>query len=115
MKKSKFRSGYVRIRVQGKETERFLNLCGSRGIELKKIVHTGAKTLEFNLALRDFFFLLPSEEKPEAGYIFWKGTGFLSFWPDGGKGRLFSQGLFSVGRSSFFFPDASGISVFREM
>ena len=32
-----FRNGYVRVRIYGEQTERFLNLCGKRGICIRNL------------------------------------------------------------------------------
>ena len=41
-----FRKGAVRIRVQGEQTERFLNLCKAREIKISKLIRTGEQSLE---------------------------------------------------------------------
>lgn len=102
LKKSKFRAGYVRIRVQGKETERFLNLCGSRGIELKKIVHTGAKTLEFNLSLRDFFLLVPIRRKTGSRIHILERHGLPFFLAGWRKKKAFLSGIVLCGAILIF-------------
>ena len=41
-----FRKGIVRIRVQGEQTERFLNLCKARKIKISSLDRTGEQSLE---------------------------------------------------------------------
>ena len=54
-----FRKGAVRIRVQGEQTERFLNLCKAREIKISKLARTGEQSLEGNMLIADFFRLSP--------------------------------------------------------
>ena len=93
----KFWSGYVRIRVQGKETERFLNLCKSRGIRLKKIIRTGRESLELTLSLRDFFLLQPVRRKTGAKIHILEKHGLPFFLAKSRKRKAFFLGLLFCG------------------
>ena len=57
-----FRPGHVEIRVCGKETERFLNLCRARKIVLYEIIREEDGSLRCVLLARDFRQLF--EEQP---------------------------------------------------
>ena len=62
-----FWKGNVRIRVTGREPERFFNLCGHHNITLWDVTeHQGC--FEMSLLPEDFFRLLPTEKT---------GTAFL--------------------------------------
>ena len=49
-----FRKGIVRIRVQGEQTERFLNLCKARKIKISSLDRTGNKAWREILEYRIF-------------------------------------------------------------
>ena len=57
-----FRKGAVRIRVQGEQTERFLNLCKAREIKISRLIRTGDQSLEGNILIADFFRLSPIQK-----------------------------------------------------
>ena len=58
-----FRPGHVEIRVCGKETERFLNLCRARKIVLYEIIREEDGSLRCVLLARDFRQLFPVRRK----------------------------------------------------
>lgn len=54
----KFLKGYVIIRLYGKETERFINICIRRGVRLGRINQRG-EAVEASVPARDFVLLRP--------------------------------------------------------
>ena len=54
----KFLKGYVIIKLYGKETERFINICIRRGINIGRIKHCGG-AFETAVPKSDFFLLRP--------------------------------------------------------
>lgn len=62
---SRYRKGYVRIRLEGYSPERFLNLCRARGITVWDLKNAGT-TYEMNLTIRDFKRLGPLCRKARA-------------------------------------------------
>ncbi len=58
-----FRKGIVRIRVQGEQTERFLNLCKARKIKISSLDRTGEQSLEGDFGIQDFLRLSPIRRK----------------------------------------------------
>ena len=61
-----FRKGIVRIRVQGEQTERFLNLCKARKIKISSLDRTGEQSLEGDFGIQDFLRLSPIRIAPDA-------------------------------------------------
>lgn len=59
----RFLAGYVRIAVRGQQTERFLNLCRSRGIEFRRLCRGDGGELAGTLSAKDFFLLRPLRGK----------------------------------------------------
>lgn len=56
--------GYVKVRIQGKRIERFVNLCRNRGIILWQLCwDTNQEVLYFRVALKDFYRLRPMARK----------------------------------------------------
>lgn len=56
--------GYVKVRIQGNNVERFVNLCRNRGIILWQLYwEPGKNILYFQIALRDFYKLRPLVRK----------------------------------------------------
>ena len=53
----RFLSGYVKIRVQGEQGERFLNLCRSRGVDMRQLSRREDGRLVCYLSVRHFFLL----------------------------------------------------------
>ncbi len=62
---SGFIRGYIKIRVKGAQTERFLNLCRSRGIVIRGIQNTGDAIIGY-ICKKDFFLLEPVRSKTKA-------------------------------------------------
>ena len=74
-----FRNGYVRVRIYGEQTERFLNLCRARELEYLKYK-----------------------------FIFWKWMDFLSFFTEVKRERLFFLDYFYVQDCFCSCPDGCG-------
>ena len=55
--------GVVRIQIKGEQTERFLNLCGKRGICIWNLKCQEEKILEGTICAGDFFRLGPIHRK----------------------------------------------------
>ena len=55
--------GVVRIQIKGEQTERFLNLCGKRGICIRNLKCQEEKILEGTICAGDFFRLGPIHRK----------------------------------------------------
>ena len=49
-----FRNGYVRVRIYGEQTERFLNLCRAREIRISDLRRESELSLTGCLQIRDF-------------------------------------------------------------
>ena len=58
-----FRNGYVRVRIYGEQTERFLNLCRAREIRISDLRRESELSLTGCLQIRDFFRLAPIHRK----------------------------------------------------
>ena len=89
-----FRPGHVEIRVCGKETERFLNLCGARKIVLYEIIREEDGSLRCVLLARDFRQLLPVRRKTGVRIHILKKNGLPFFLAKSRKRKAFFLGLF---------------------
>ena len=58
-----FRNGYVRVRIYGEQTERFLNLCRAHEIRISDLRRESELSLTGCLQIRDFFRLAPIHRK----------------------------------------------------
>ena len=58
-----FWKGYIKIRIRGEQTERFLNLCRGRNICVRKLLRHPDGELTGIIAIRDFFLLGPLHRK----------------------------------------------------
>ena len=84
-----FRKGAVRIRVQGEQTERFLNLCKAREIKISKLIRTGEQSLEGNMLIADFFRLSPIRRKTGVKIHILEKHGLPFFFYRSKRERLF--------------------------
>lgn len=100
--------GYLRIRVSGFSPERFINLCGNRGILLSNIVRQG-DAYEMDINLNAFWTLRPIVRKTGTRVAVLKRYGLPFFLPKLLKRKMFAGGLvFAVAFwfwSSFFVWD----------
>jgi len=93
-KLSKNIRGYVRIRVNGFATQRFMNLCGNRGILLWDIVKCGDDYC-MNLYLKSFWTIRPIAKKTGAKVAVLERYGLPFFLPKmrKRKGYLLGMGM----------------------
>ena len=90
-----FRKGAVRIRVQGEQTERFLNLCKAREIKISKLIRTGEQSLEGNMLIADFFRLSPIRRKTGVKIHILEKHGLPFFFYRSKKRKAFFIGIFA--------------------
>ena len=106
-----FRPGHVEIRVCGKETERFLNLCRARKIVLYEIIREENGSLRCVLLARDFRQLLPVHRKTGVRIHILKKMDCLFFLRKAEKERRFFLAFFSASYYWQCSPGGSGISI----
>ena len=88
-----FWKGNVRIRVTGREPERFFNLCGHHNITLWDVTeHQGC--FEMSLLPEDFFRLLPIRRKSGVRIRIQKKQGLPFFYRRSLKRKAFFIGIF---------------------
>ena len=88
-----FWKGSVRIRVTGREPERFFNLCGHHNITLWDVTeHKGC--FEMSLLPEDFFRLLPIRRKSGVRIRIQKKQGLPFFYRRSLKRKAFFIGIF---------------------
>ena len=90
-----FRNGYVRVRIYGEQTERFLNLCRAREIRISDLRRESELSLTGCLQIRDFFRLAPNMDCP-------------SFFTEVKRERLFFLDYFYVQDCFCSCPDGCG-------
>ena len=88
----KYVRGYVRIRVSGFSPERFMNLCGNKGILLWKIVKEG-DVYYMNINLKGFRALRPIARKTGTRVAILERYGLPFFLPKLLKRKIFVAGL----------------------
>ena len=88
-----FLKGYVRLRLHGREPERFLNLCGSRGIRFWNL-SPRAGAYELNISLKDFFYLQPAARKSGSRVRILGKYGMPFFFQRHRKRKAFFSGIF---------------------
>lgn len=88
----KYIRGYLRIRVSGFSSERFMNLCSNRGILLWDIVREG-DVYEMNIHLKAFLALRPIVRKTGTRVAVMERYGFPFFVPKLLKRKVFLTGL----------------------
>ena len=92
-----FWKGSVRIRVTGREPERFFNLCGHHNITLWDVTeHQGC--FEMSLLPEDFFRLLPIRRKSGVRIRIQKKQGLPFFYRRSLKRKAFFILEYSCGR-----------------
>ena len=89
----RFIKGYVRLRIQGGEEERFLNLCRVRGIEMRKLRREEDGSLTFEIPVSSFLALKPIRAKTGVRVHILKKTGapFALMW--GRRRKAFFLGI----------------------
>ena len=89
-----FRKGIVRIRVQGEQTERFLNLCKARKIKISSLDRTGEQSLEGDFGIQDFLRLSPIRRKTGVKIHILEKHGLPFFFYRSKKRKAFFIGIF---------------------
>ena len=102
-----FRNGYVRVRIYGEQTERFLNLCRAHEIRISDLRKESDLSLTGCLQIRDFFRLAPIHRKTKVKIHILEKHGLPFFFYRSKKRKAFLLGQGPVSRMEFF--------VFRKM
>ena len=89
-----FRKGIVRIRVQGEQTERFLNLCKARKIKISSLDRIGEQSLEGDFGIQDFLRLSPIRRKTGVKIHILEKHGLPFFFYRSKKRKAFFIGIF---------------------
>ena len=84
-----FRNGYVRVRIYGEQTERFLNLCRAREIRISDLRRESELSLTGCLQIRDFFRLAPIHRKTKVKIHILEKHGLPFFFTEVKRERLF--------------------------
>ena len=88
-----FRKGYVRVRIQGEQTERFLNLCRARRIKIYDLTRDADQCLNGCFQLQDFFRLLPVRRKTKVKIHILEKHGLPFFFYRSKKRKAFFLGI----------------------
>ena len=88
-----YMTGYLRIRVEGYSSERFLNLCSYHGIYLWDLMPCN-NSYEMNISVRGFRKLKPVIRKTRTKVVIIKRTGFPFFLHRYRRRKIFFAGLF---------------------
>ena len=94
--------GFVRLSVTGEQRERFLNLCKSRGIMLRRIVQTGEKEILLTMRVKDFFLISPLRRKTGVHIHILKKRGPVFFLLACRRNKLLPAGVLTVITVLFF-------------
>ena len=84
--------GYLKIQITGYGPERFLNLCGTKGIELWEINDTGG-IIYSCISLKNFWEIRPMARKARVKIRVVSRYGFPFFLHRNRKRKLFAAGL----------------------
>lgn len=76
--------GYLRIRITGYSTERFLNACSHKGIRLWNLQASG-NFYEMNITIQDFRQIRSIARKTGTRVAIIRRIGLLSFFTDTGR------------------------------
>lgn len=85
--------GYLTVLVQGKQLERFLNLCRNRGIFPEKISHPEEEKILMQMSAGDFFLLRPIRNKTGVHIQIMKKRGMPFFFFRNKKRKAFFGGV----------------------
>ena len=88
-----FRNGYVRVRIYGEQTERFLNLCRAHEIRISDLRKESDLSLTGCLQIRDFFRLAPIHRKTKVKIHILEKHGLPFFFYRSKKRKAFFLGL----------------------
>ena len=89
-----FRNGYVRVRIYGEQTERFLNLCRAHEIRISDLRKESDLSLTGCLQIRDFFRLAPIHRKTKVKIHILEKHGLPFFFYRSKKRKAFFIGIF---------------------
>ncbi|HIY01819.1 MAG TPA: sporulation protein YqfD [Candidatus Blautia faecipullorum] len=89
----RFLSGYVKIRIQGEQGERFLNLCRSRGITMRGLARGEDGSLVCFLSVRHFFLLSSIHKKTKVQIHILEKHGLPFFFVRSKKRKAFFLGI----------------------
>ena len=92
-KRLHFIGGFVRIRLLGRNPERFLNLCANRRLQIWDLKRKGA-FYELNLSIKDFFKLEPVSRKSGTRAKILGRYGMPFFFQKHRKRKAFFAGIF---------------------
>ena len=90
-----FWKGYIKIRIRGEQTERFLNLCRGRNICVRKLLRHPDGELTGIIAIRDFFLLGPLHRKTRVRIHIVEKHGMPFFFYRSKKRKAFFIGIFA--------------------
>ena len=90
-----FRNGYVRVRIYGEQTERFLNLCRAHEIRISDLRKESDLSLTGCLQIRDFFRLAPIHRKTKVKIHILEKHGLPFFFYRSKKRKAFFIGIFA--------------------
>ena len=88
-----FWKGYIKIRIRGEQTERFLNLCRGRNICVRKLLRHPDGELTGIIAIRDFFLLGPLHRKTRVRIHIIEKHGMPFFFYRSKKRKAFFLGI----------------------
>lgn len=88
-----FWKGYIKIRIRGEQTERFLNLCRGRNICVRKLLRHPDGELTGIIAIRDFFLLGPLHRKTRVRIHIVEKHGMPFFFYRSKKRKAFFLGI----------------------
>ncbi len=89
----RFLSGYVKIRVRGDQGERFLNLCRSRGVDMRQLSRREDDSLVCFLSVRHFFLLSSIHKKTKVQIHILEKHGLPFFFVRSKKRKAFFLGV----------------------
>lgn len=89
----KFPKGYLKIRISGKQIERFMNLCKNRGISLHQLKFLEMEQMECRLSVSDFFLIQQIRRKTHVKIKILKKQGMSFFFHQHKKRRAFFLGF----------------------
>lgn len=89
----RYLSGYVLVLIEGEQTERFLNLCRSRGIPIRRLSHTGEGQITAVFTVRHFFLLRPIRSKTKVHIRVLEKHGLPFFFYRNKKRKAFFLGV----------------------
>ena len=87
------REGYIKVRIQGEQTERFLNLCRAREIRICDLKRESDQSLTGCLRIEDFFRLSPIHRKTKVKIHILEKHGLPFFFYRNKKRKAFFLGI----------------------